>query len=75
MRDSTRISHHDLTPGLGDLIEAEQRSRTYYRRRDTFPVLCADGITRWRSADECVVLEGDDPAPPGPNASGEARPS
>jgi len=35
MRDSTRISHHDLPPGLGDLIEPEQRSRTYYRRRNT----------------------------------------
>jgi hypothetical protein len=40
----------------------------------TFSVLCADGITRWRSADECV-LEGEDSAPSGPNASGEARPS
>ena len=37
----------------------------------TFPVLYADGITRRRSADECVVLEGDNPAPPGPNVSDE----
>ena len=35
----------------------------------TFPVLCADGITRRRSAAECVVLEGDSP-----NATGTARP-
>ena len=35
MRDTTLVSHHDLTPGLGDLIEAEERSRTYYRRGDT----------------------------------------
>jgi hypothetical protein len=34
----------------------------------TFPVLCADGITRRRSAAECVVLEGEDSAPPSPNA-------
>ena len=40
----------------------------------TFPVLCADGITRRRSAAECVVLEGDDPAPPSPHATGETRP-
>jgi hypothetical protein len=39
----------------------------------TFSVLCADGITRWRSAAECVVLEGDDPTPLGSNATGEAR--
>ncbi len=25
----------------------------------TFPVLCADGITRQRAAAECVVVEGD----------------
>ena len=40
----------------------------------TFPVLCADGITRRRSAAECVVLEDDDPPQPSPNASGEVRP-
>jgi hypothetical protein len=40
----------------------------------TFPVLCADGITRRRSAAECVVLEGEDPAPPSPHAIGETRP-
>ena len=33
MRDTALVSHHDLTPGLGDLIEAEERSRTYYRDR------------------------------------------
>ncbi|MCA1704300.1 MAG: hypothetical protein LC808_13990 [Actinobacteria bacterium] len=41
----------------------------------TFPVLCADGITRRRSAAECVVLESGDPAPRGSNAIAEARPS
>jgi hypothetical protein len=40
----------------------------------TFPVLCADGITRRRSAAECVVLEGDDSAPPSPHATVETRP-
>jgi site-specific DNA recombinase len=35
MRDIAVVSSHDLTPGLGDLIEAEQCSRTYYRRSDT----------------------------------------
>ena len=41
----------------------------------TFPVLCADGITRRRSAAECVVLEGEDPPPsPSPHAPGRARP-
>ncbi len=39
----------------------------------TFPVLCADGITRRRSAAECVVLESDDPPPPSPSALGQAR--
>ncbi len=39
----------------------------------TFPVLCADGITRRRSAAECVVLKGDDPVQSGPNVSGEAQ--
>ncbi|MFN2495599.1 MAG: hypothetical protein ABR608_06800 [Pseudonocardiaceae bacterium] len=29
----------------------------------TFPVLCADGVTRLRSAAECMVVEGDDPHP------------
>ena len=35
MRDTALVSNHDLTPGLGDLIEAEQRARRYYRRSDT----------------------------------------
>ena len=35
MRDTTFVSHHDLTPGLGDLIEGEERSRTYYRGSDS----------------------------------------
>jgi len=35
MRDTALVSHHDLTPGLGDLIEAEERSRTYYRDSDS----------------------------------------
>ena len=35
MRDTALVSHHDLTPGLGDLIEAEERSRMYYRRGDS----------------------------------------
>ena len=35
MRDTALVSHHDLTPGLGDLIEAEERSRTYYRGSDS----------------------------------------
>ena len=35
MRDMAVISSHDLAPGLSDLIEAAQRSRTYYRRSDT----------------------------------------
>jgi len=39
----------------------------------TFSVLRADGITRWRSAAECVVLEADDPAPPSPNFPDETR--
>jgi len=39
----------------------------------TFPVLCADGVTRRRSAAECVVLEGDDPPPPSPDAPGQAQ--
>lgn len=39
----------------------------------TFSVLCADGVTRWRSAAECVVLASEDPAPSGPNAGGEDR--
>jgi len=29
----------------------------------TFPVLCSDGVTRRRSAAECVVVESGDPAP------------
>ena len=33
MRDTALVSHHDLTPG--DLIEAEERSRTYYRGSDS----------------------------------------
>ena len=40
----------------------------------TFPVLCADGITRRRSAAECVVLKGEDLPPPIPHAPGRARP-
>lgn len=39
----------------------------------TFPVLCADGVTRWRSAADCVVLEGDGPAAGNPTATGGAR--
>ncbi len=39
----------------------------------TFPVLCADGVTRRRSAAECVVLDGADPAQPSPHATGPAR--
>ena len=35
----------------------------------TFPVLCADGITRRRSAAECAVLEGEDPAHRAPGIS------
>ena len=35
MRDTALVSHHDLTPGLGDLIEAEERGRTYYRGSDS----------------------------------------
>lgn len=35
MRDVALVSAHDLTPGLGDLIGAEQKqARTYYRRSD-----------------------------------------
>ncbi len=34
-RDTALVSAHDLTPGLGDLIEAEHQARTYYRRSDT----------------------------------------
>ncbi len=40
----------------------------------TFPVLCADGITRRRSAADCVVLKGDDPPPFSSAAPGQARP-
>ncbi len=39
----------------------------------TFPVLCADGITRRRSAAECVVLERDSPAPGNSTATDTAR--
>jgi hypothetical protein len=39
----------------------------------TFPVLCADGVTRRRSAEECVVLEDDGPAPGDSTATGRAR--
>ena len=39
----------------------------------TFPVLCADGITRTRSVAECVVVESDNPTSPGSNTTGEAR--
>ena len=38
----------------------------------TFPVLCADGVTRWRSANDCVVLEGDSVPPDDPSAVGKA---
>ena len=41
----------------------------------TFPVLCEDGVTRTRSTAECVVVEGDGPAPSGPTTSDKARPS
>ncbi len=37
----------------------------------TFPVLCEDGVTRWRSAEDCAVLEGDNRQsddPPAPRA-------
>ncbi len=36
----------------------------------TFPVQCADGVTRRRSAAECVVLEDGDSGPLNPNATG-----
>jgi site-specific DNA recombinase len=35
MRDIAVVSAHDLTDGLGDLIAAEERSWTFYRRTDT----------------------------------------
>ena len=38
----------------------------------TFPVLFEDGITRRRSADDCVVLEDDSPAPEDPTTAGGA---
>lgn len=34
MRDIALVSGHDLGEGLGDLIEAEERTRTYYRHSD-----------------------------------------
>ena len=39
----------------------------------SFPVLCADGVTRRRSAAECRVVEGDD-SPPSPKGTGQGRP-
>ena len=39
----------------------------------TFPVLCADGVTRRRSAAECVVLVGEGPASGSSTATGTAR--
>ena len=38
----------------------------------TFPVLCADGVTRRRSANDTVVLEGEGPPPANPTAAGAA---
>ncbi|MGH3799922.1 MAG: hypothetical protein ACRDTD_07300 [Pseudonocardiaceae bacterium] len=35
MQDIALVSGHDLGEGLGDLIEAEERKRTSYRRSDT----------------------------------------
>jgi transposase-like protein len=32
---TTNVSAHDLTQGVGDLVEAEQQRRTYHRRSDT----------------------------------------
>jgi hypothetical protein len=29
------VNNHNRAPGIGGLIEAEERSRTYYRRSDT----------------------------------------
>ncbi len=39
----------------------------------TFPVLCADGVTRRRSANDCVAVQGDDAPPDDPTAVGKAR--
>ena len=39
----------------------------------TFPVLFEDGITRRRSADDCVVLEEDSPAPEDSTAGGAGQ--
>ncbi len=39
----------------------------------TFPVLCADGVTRRRSANDCVTVQGDDAPPDDPTAVGKAR--
>lgn len=38
----------------------------------TFPVVCEDGVTRRRSADDCVVLEGDGSASDNPTAPRKA---
>jgi len=35
MRDTVLVNNHDLTPGIGSLIETEERNRTYCRRSDT----------------------------------------
>ena len=35
MQEVTLVSSHDLAEGLGDLIEADQRRRTYYRHSDS----------------------------------------
>lgn len=37
-----------------------------------FPVLCADGITRRRSADDCVMLDDDDSPPTDPTVAKKA---
>ncbi len=39
----------------------------------TFPVLCGDGVTRRRSAAECVVVEENDPALANQTHPDEAR--
>jgi hypothetical protein len=61
MRNTTLVSHHDLAPGLGDLIEVEERSRTYYRRGDTL-----QGWERWnwdeRGRNDSRLLDVEEPA-------------
>jgi hypothetical protein len=39
----------------------------------TFPVLCEDGVTRRRSADDCAVLEGDKPQSANPQTRRAGR--